>query len=66
MAGPTDAAGGYCDGSTASVLKEKGVDLYAELADNNAYYALKQSSGLIMTGAIGTNVNDVAVVLVKR
>ena len=64
--GPTDAAGGYCDDRTVSVLNEKEVDLYAELADNNAYYALQQGGGLIMTGATGTNVNDVAVVLVKR
>lgn len=64
--GPTDAAGGYCDGETAGVLAEKGVDLYKELANNNAYYALQQAGGLIMTGATGTNVNDVAVVLIKR
>lgn len=37
-----------------------------ELADNNAYHALQQSEGLIMTGATGTNVNDVTVVLIKR
>lgn len=64
--GPTDAAGGYCDGETAGVLAAKGTDLYQELADNNAYHALQQSEGLIMTGATGTNVNDVTVVLIKR
>lgn len=64
--GPTDAAGGYVDGQTAAVLKEKEVNLAAELSDNNAYFALQQCQGLIMTGPTGTNVNDVALVLIKR
>lgn len=64
--GPTDAAGGYCDGDTKGTLEEKGMCIYQILAENNAYYALKESDGLIMTGATGTNVNDVAVVLIKR
>ena len=33
---------------------------------NNAYYALKECDGLIITGATGTNVNDIAVLLIKR
>lgn len=64
--GPTDAAGGYADGQTAELLREKKVDLAAELANNNAYYALQQCDGLVITGPTGTNVNDVAVVLIKR
>lgn len=61
--GPTDAAGGYVDGSTRDVLKEKGIDISAVLADNDAYHALKACDGLIMTGATGTNVNDLSVLL---
>ena len=34
------------------------------LSDNDAYNALKKSDGLIITGPTGTNVNDVAVVLI--
>ncbi len=64
--GPTDAAGGYCDGRTKEVLEKAGVDIYQSLCDNNAYDALKKAGGLIFTGATGTNVNDVAVLLVKR
>lgn len=64
--GPTDAAGGYCDQDTKALLAEKGVDIYQTLTQNDAYHALKQSGGLIMTGATGTNVNDVAVLLIKR
>ncbi|MBR5218911.1 MAG: glycerate kinase, partial [Clostridia bacterium] len=64
--GPTDAAGGYCDGETAQKLKEQGVDIYDVLRENDAYNALKNVDGLIVTGATGTNVNDVAVLLIKR
>lgn len=64
--GPTDAAGGYVDGETKDILAKAGVDIYQVLKDNDAYHALEKSGGLIMTGATGTNVNDVAVLLIKR
>lgn len=64
--GPTDAAGGYVDHNTKAVLKEQGVDIYHVLTNNDAYHALEKSNGLIITGATGTNVNDVAVLLIKR
>ncbi|MGN0266948.1 MAG: glycerate kinase, partial [Lachnospiraceae bacterium] len=64
--GPTDAAGGYCDGRTAGILEEAGINIFQVLQENDAYHALKKSDGLIVTGATGTNVNDVAVVLIKR
>ncbi len=64
--GPTDAAGGYCDGYTKARLASKGIDIYQVLQDNNAYMALEEAGGLIKTGATGTNVNDVAVLLIKR
>ena len=61
--GPTDAAGGYVDGSTQSALAAQGMDVFLTLADNDAYHALKAVDGLVMTGPTGTNVNDVAVAL---
>jgi len=61
--GPTDAAGGYVDSSTARTLAEKGVDIFAALQDNDAYHALAACGGLIMTGPTGTNVNDISVLL---
>lgn len=64
--GPTDAAGGYCDGETKAVLEAKGVDICEVLRQNDSYNALAECNGLIMTGPTGTNVNDVAVVLIKR
>lgn len=64
--GPTDAAGGIVDGGTAGLLEEKGISIYKTLADNNAYPALAEANGLLMTGPTGTNVNDVSVLLIKR
>lgn len=63
--GPTDAAGGYADGRTAQILRENGVDIKAALDNNDAYHALQVCGGLIVTGPTGTNVNDVAVVLIE-
>ena len=63
--GPTDAAGGYADGDTASELRANGLEIYKVLQDNDAYNALKLSGGLVFTGPTGTNVNDVAVALLR-
>ena len=63
--GPTDAAGGYVDGDTAAALAEKGWNVFDTLQNNDAYHALQAVEGLIITGATGTNVNDVVVALVK-
>ena len=63
--GPTDAAGGYSDGDTAGVLKNKGIDIFEVLKNNDAYNALKLTEGLIITGPTGTNVNDVSVLLIS-
>lgn len=64
--GPTDAAGGLVDHTTAKKFKDKGLDDRALLANNDAYLALKAVDALIMTGPTGTNVNDVTVLLIKR
>ena len=63
--GPTDAAGGYVDSQTENALRAAGMDVFRTLAGNDAYHALKATDGLIITGATGTNVNDVAVALVE-
>lgn len=64
--GPTDAAGGYCDGGTKAQLEEAGINLFRVLENNDAYHALQKSDGLIITGPTGTNVNDLSVLLIKR
>ena len=63
--GPTDAAGGIADGETAQLMRQKGVDAVKSLNDNDAYHALGAVSGLLKTGATGTNVNDVTILLLR-
>ena len=63
--GPTDAAGGYVDSETAGELRALGVSIDAVLQENDAYNALNKFGGLIFTGPTGTNVNDVAVALLR-
>ena len=64
--GPTDAAGGYVDSRTDAALRAQGLLAADVLKDNDAYHALKAVDGLIMTGPTGTNVNDVAVALLRK
>ena len=64
--GPTDAAGGYADGSTKKALAVQGISIPTILDDNDSYHALEKCGGLIFTGATGTNVNDLSVLLIKR
>ena len=64
--GPTDAAGGYVDDSSAVALQVMGVSIPEVLKANDSYYALKNVNGLIFTGPTGTNVNDICCLLIKR
>ena len=61
--GPTDAAGGYVDHTSAEALGE---ELRRALSENDSYHALQKIGGLIVTGPTGTNVNDVSVALLRR
>lgn len=63
--GPTDAAGGFADGTTARQLEDMGISIPRVLKENDAYCALQKTGGLIFTGPTGTNVNDVAVLLIN-
>ena len=63
--GPTDAAGGYVDGRTLEKLEKAGCHVEQVLDRNDAYTALDAVGGLIRTGPTGTNVNDVAVLLIR-
>ena len=64
--GPTDAAGGYCDGESRAALAAQGISIPDVLRQNDAYHALKKCDGLILTGPTGTNVNDLSVLLIRR
>ncbi|MBQ7139684.1 MAG: DUF4147 domain-containing protein [Clostridia bacterium] len=58
-------SGGYVDGDTATELRAHGLTVDAVLKENDAYHALQKTGGLIITGATGTDVNDVAVALLR-
>ncbi|WP_332909047.1 MOFRL family protein, partial [Paracoccus binzhouensis] len=63
--GPTDAAGGIVDGSTAERIRAAGRDGAALLANNDSHAALQAAGDLLLTGATGTNVADVQVLLLS-
>ena len=58
--GSTDAAGGLVDWRTV----EDPDAVRAALADNDSYAFLESKGGLLRTGATGTNVNDLRVLVV--
>jgi hydroxypyruvate reductase len=62
--GPTDAAGAVADGETIVRAEAQGLSAIAYLKDNDAYHFFKPLDDLVMTGPTGTNVADVAMVLV--
>ena len=62
---PHRRGGGY-GMETAKKLREKGVAISDVLENNDAYHALLQTDGLIVTGPTGTNVNDLSVLLIRR
>ena len=64
--GPTDAAGGYIDGSSYEKLIRQGLDPSEILDDNNCYYGLQMIDSLIVTGPTGTNVNDITIALIRK
>jgi glycerate-2-kinase len=56
--GPTDAAGGFADGSTVARGEREGFDIDRTFADNDAYRFLDAAGDLLRTGLTGTNVAD--------
>ena len=63
--GPTDAAGGYVDGESYLKMTREGLNPLRMLEDNDSYNALSAIGGLIKTGPTGTNVNDIAIALIR-
>lgn len=61
--GPTDAAGGVVDSGTVERIRHRGGDPEALLADNDSNRALSLAGDLLVTGATGTNVADVQLML---
>jgi glycerate-2-kinase len=58
--GPTDAAGAVADGATLKRADCRRLDIGAYLKENAPYPFFKELGDLIMTGPTGTNVMDVA------
>ncbi len=63
--GPTDAAGGWTDGTTLERARRRRVDVPGALRRHFAYDALARLGGLVVTGPTGTNVMDLHVGLVR-
>jgi glycerate-2-kinase len=59
--GPTDAAGAVVDHDTWRRVARAGRDPSRDLATHDAYAALAAADALLVTGATGTNVNDLVI-----
>lgn len=61
--GPCDAAGGLVDNNTLARMRDAGISPEEMLDSNDSYHALQSSNDLLMTGATGTNVADLQVLI---
>ena len=62
--GPTDIAGGIVDNCTLERAGKLGIDIYAALNRHDVTPVLQKLEDAIVTGATGTNVNDLKLMLV--
>jgi glycerate 2-kinase len=62
--GPTDVAGGLVDEDTVSRANKLKIDLHACLGRHDVTPALRQLDDIVVTGATGTNVNDLKFMLI--
>jgi hydroxypyruvate reductase len=62
--GPTDAAGAFVDRSILRRARARGLEADRYLARHDSYAFFSSLGGLFRTGLTGTNVMDLAVVLV--
>jgi len=63
--GPTDASGGLVDSNTLNRIKQGKISPDNLLDNNDSYSALKESQDLVITGATGTNVADLQILLIR-
>ncbi len=63
--GPTDAAGGFADGTVWDAIRRAGRDPAADLAAHNSNAALAAGDALFTVGMTGTNVMDVVIGVVR-
>lgn len=62
--GPTDAAGAIVDTGSIDRIMKNNNNPTDMLLDNNSYPALKSAQDLVITGATGTNVADLQILLI--
>ncbi len=62
--GPTDAAGAIADAGTVTRAESAGLSAIESLKNNDSYHFFQPLDDLVMTGPTGTNVADVAFVMV--
>ena len=62
--GPTDFAGGLVDGGTLMRAQNAGIDVHDSLRRHDVTRALQDLGDIVDTGATGTNVNDLKMLLV--
>ncbi|WP_292478831.1 DUF4147 domain-containing protein [Mesorhizobium sp.] len=63
--GPTDAAGAIVDAGSTFRMRNFGPEPAVLLANNDSYAALATSGDLLLTGATGTNVADLQILLMQ-
>jgi hydroxypyruvate reductase len=63
--GPTDAAGAIVDGETLKRMRLANINPLEMLNRHDAYNALKAANNLYITGATGTNVADLQILLLN-
>ncbi len=61
--GPTPAAGGMVDSTTLARIAAAGMSIDTALAHHDSHHALAASGDLLLTGATGTNVADIQIML---
>jgi hydroxypyruvate reductase/glycerate 2-kinase len=62
--GPTDVAGAVVDHKTAARARENGIDLFECLNNHDATSSFLKLEDAIVTGATGTNVNDLKLMVI--
>jgi hydroxypyruvate reductase len=63
--GPTDAAGAIADGYTMKRARDKGLSVSEHLEANDSYTVFSALKDLVKTGATGTNVMDLNIMLAR-
>lgn len=64
--GPTDAAGAIIDGSTLKRARQLGLDPEKFIDNNDSNSFFSKLGDFICTGATGTNVNDICVIIALK